>query len=212
MNTKRQFGKYMFSTSAALLLTMGMMPSTAVAEPELFAGVATLCAISPEVIATPETKGNQGVLVQYDMGFIYLIRSEDSASLMNGWEVTINNWKKTRRDIEFYWGHTDVIPYGYEGTGALEEDFKFKAEDIYDGYAGTFEGTGALEGVTVDFDLSPPYVGSVSDFPPECYDVSALCDDCFPALQPGEDGIPGTEDDEFIQYDMSGLINGYDPQ
>lgn len=212
MNIKREPGKYAFSASAALLLAMGVMASNATAEPELFTGVATLCAISPEVISPPEQKGRQGVIVQYDMGFIYLIRSEDSASLMNGWEVTNNNWKKTRRDVEFYWGHTELIPFGYEGTGALEEDFKFKAEDILNGYSGTFAGTGALEGVTVDFELSPPYEGSVSEFPLECYDVSALCDDCFPALQPGEDEIPGTDDDKFIQYDMNGWINGYDPQ
>lgn len=51
-----------------------------------------------------------------------------------------------------------------------------------------------------------------SDFPTECFGFVALCTDCFPALNPGADGIRGTEDDKFTQYDMSGWIEGYDPE
>jgi hypothetical protein len=51
-----------------------------------------------------------------------------------------------------------------------------------------------------------------SDSPAECFGFVALCPDCFPALNPGADGIRGTEDDKFTQYDMSGWIEGYDPE
>ena len=211
MNMKREPGKYLFSASAALLVAMGVMQSTPAAETEPFAGVATLCAISPEVIAPPEQKGNNGVLVKYDMRFIYLIKADNSESLMNGWEDQANNSKLPRSGIEFYWGHADFVPDGYAGIGALVEKFKFNAEEILNGVSGTFTGTGALEGVTVDYDLSPPYQVSASTFPPEWFGYTVLCAECFPAISPGEDGVPGNEDDEFTQYDISGWIQGYDP-
>jgi len=202
MNMKRKPGKYVFSASAALLLAMGMTQSTSAAETQPFEGVATLCAISPEVITPPEQKGNEGVLVKYDMRFIYLIKADNSESLMNGSEDQANNSKLTKSGIEFYWGDAEFVPDGYAGIGALVEKFKFKAEEILNGVSGTFTGTGALEGVTVDYELSPPYQVSASTFPPECYDLLILCDDCFPAISP---------DEQFTQYDISGWIEGYDP-
>ena len=202
MNMKRELGKYVFSASAALLLAMGMVQSTSAADPDFFEGVATVCAVSPEVITPPEQKGNSGVLVKYDMRFIYLIKADNSESLMNGWEDQANNSKLTKSGIEFFWGYAEFVPDGYAGTGALVEDFKFKAEEILYGASGTFTGTGALEGVTVDYELSIPYQLPASTFPPECIDYTALCAECFPAITP---------DGQFTQYDISGWIVGYDP-
>jgi hypothetical protein len=206
-----KISKYAFNTSTALLLAVGMMTLSVAADPESFSGVATLCAISPEVIAPAEQKGNNGVLVRNDMSFIYLIKSDNSESLMNGWEDQANNSKLTRSGIEFYWGNAVLVPDIYAGIGALVEKFKFKAEEILNGVSGTFKGTGALEGVTVDYELTPPYEVSASTFPPDCFGYTTLCAECFPAISPGEDGIPGNEDDKFTQYDISGWIEGYDP-
>lgn len=206
-----KISKYAFNTSTALLLAVGMMTLSVAADPESFSGVATLCAISPEVIAPAEQKGNNGVLVRNDMSFIYLIKSDNSESLMNGWEDQTNNSKLTKSGVEFFWGRAEIIPDGFVGTGALVEDFKYKSEEIASGVSGTFAGTGVLEGVTVDYELSSPYEVSAIDFPPECFGYTALCGDCFPALLPGGDEIPGTEDDTFIQYDISGWIEGYQP-
>jgi hypothetical protein len=206
-----KISKYAFTASTALLLALGTMSLRVAADPESFSGVATLCAISPEVISPPEQKGNNGVLVNNDMTFIYLIKADNSESLMNGWEDQTNNSKLTKSGVEFFWGRAEFIPDGLAGTGALVEDFKYKSEEIASGVSGTFTGTGALEGVTVDYELSPPYEGSVIDFPPECFGYTALCGDCFPALLPGGDETPGTEDDTFLQYDISGWIEGYEP-
>ena len=215
MKLLNQFGKSVSSniTFTAVLLIGGMVPLAAVAT-EHFEGVATLCAIDQAVIDGAEQKGNKGVLVQNDMGFIYYFQADDPDSLMNGWEDQTNNWKKTRKDVEFYWGHTTFIPEGYEATGTLEEDFKFKSEVILTGYSGTLKGTGALESVTVDFDLSPPNAMPVSEFPPECWGFQAVCGDCtcYPAISPGPDNTPGTADDVFTQYDISGLIHGYESE
>jgi len=206
-----KISKYAFNTSTALLLAVGMMTLSVAADPESFSGVATLCAISPEVIAPAEQKGNNGVLVRNDMSFIYLIKSDNSESLMNGWEDQTNNSKLTKSGVEFFWGRAEIIPDGFVGTGALVEDFKYKSEEIASGVSGTFAGTGVLEGVTVDYELSSPYAVSAIDFALECFGYTALCGDCFPALLPGGDEIPGTEDDTFIQYDISGWIEGYQP-
>lgn len=211
MRSRTQFGKTilpMSSVTAALLIG-GMMQSTAAAEPEPFAGAATLCAISQEVLDPPEQKGKSGVLVKYDMRFYYLIASDDPDSLMNGWEDQTNNWKQTKSGTDFYWGHTYFIPDAHVGLGALEEDFKFKGEEILNGFTGTFKGTGDLEGVTVGYALSAPYQVNVASFPVRCGEYTSLCDNCYPALSPGDDGIPGTDDDQFTQYDMSGWIEGY---
>jgi hypothetical protein len=211
MKISQQYGKYLFGTSAALLLTAGSIYPVVAAEPEPFTAVSTLCAISPNVLTPPDQKGNHGVLVQTDMTYIYRNQALDDQSLMNAWENHTNNWKQTPRGVEFYWGHNTNIPDDHAGTGTLEEDFKFKASELADGITGVLQGTGDLEGVTIEYELTPPNVLPASEYPVECYGYVALCPECFPAITPGPDGIPGTEDDEFYQYDFSGWIEGYTP-
>lgn len=210
MKSAAQTHKSIFSLSSlAAALLMGGMQAGVAADPAPFEGVATLCAISPEVIAPPEQKGKSGVLVQYDMKFYYLIETEGADGLMNGWEDQTNNWKQTKSGTDFYWGDTYFIPDAHAGYGALEEDFRFKAAEILEGISGTLKGSGDLEGVTVDYQLSAPYLTDVGAFPGRCWEYTSLCETCFPALMPGPDGIPGNDDDQFHQYDMSGWVDGY---
>jgi hypothetical protein len=215
MSTKREFGKYVFNGSAALLFTLSMMPLTVAADTEPFSGVATLCAISPEVVAPPEQKGKNGVLVKNNMTFIYLIKADSSESLMNGYEYQANNSKLTKSGIEFFTGYAEFIPNEYAETGAFVEDFKYKAEEIASGVSGTFTGTGALEGVTVDYTLSPPYPSAAVDFPPECFGYDAtLCEYCITAYIPIDPENPNPvfpDDFIFMQYEISGWIEGYEP-
>jgi hypothetical protein len=209
-----KISKYSLTASTALLLALGTMSLRVAADPESFSGAATLCAISPEVIAPPEQKGNNGVLVKNDMTFIYLIKADNSESLMNGWEDQTNNSKLTKSGVEFFWGRAEFIPDGLAGTGALVEDFKYKSEEIASGVSGTFTGTGVLEGVTVDYALSPPYAGLAVDFPSECYGYVTLCGDCSPAFVPIDPNDPSPDfpdDFTFYQYDISGWIEGYQP-
>lgn len=211
MSTKREFGKYAFNGSAALLFALSMMPLTVAADTDPFSGVATLCAVS---ISDAETKGNKGVEYRYDSTYIYLIEAEPSGSLMNGWEVQSNNSKETK-GIAFYWGDAEFIPDGFARTDALVEEFKYKDKEIARGVSGTFTGTGALEGVTVDYSLSPPYPSAAVDFPPECFGYDAtLCEDCITAYIPIDPENPNPvfpDDFVFMQYEISGWIEGYEP-
>ena len=207
MSTKKELCKYVFNGSIALLLALSMMPLTIAADP--FTGVATLCAVN---INPEEQKGNNGVKVSYNNTYIYLITADEP--LMNGWENQSNNSKLTKSEIQFYWGNIEFIPDGYAGLGAFVEDFKFKAEEIISGVSGTFTGTGELEGVTVDYALSPPYPTEAIDYPPECYGYAGLCGECSPAYIPKDSSNENPvfpDDFVFLQYEISGWIEGYVP-
>ena len=89
------------------------------------------------------------------------------------------------------------------------------AEEIASGVSGTFTGIGDLEGVTVDYTLSPPYPSAAVDFPPECFGYDAtLCEYCAIAYIPIDPENPNPvfpDDFIFMQYEISGWIEGNVP-
>jgi hypothetical protein len=144
-------GNYIFTTLSvtALLLMIGMSPLATASDPQPFEGLASLCAID----RTTEdliTRGN-GVVVEVNP--VELYRIETDSDLVTGWEVTAAMYKTTKSEKVFYMGTATLTPDGYDGKDTLKDNFNL----LQDGSlpAGTWEGTGDLKGVTVDYQLIP---------------------------------------------------------
>ena len=154
MNTSKHTDNSIFTTLsvAALLLMAGMSQSATALEPQLFEGIASLCAVDPTTEETV-TRGN-GVVV--DKQAVQLYRIETDSDLVKGWEVLTSQFKTTKSGKVFYMGTVTLTPDGFEGAGTLKENFNL----LQDGSlpAGTYTGTRDLEGVTVEYQLIP-YTG-----------------------------------------------------
>jgi len=181
-------GNYIFT---ALLLMVGMPQLATASDPQLFDGIASLCAIDPTTEETI-TKGN-GVLVEKQA--VQLYRIETDSDLLNGWEVLTSQFKTAKSGNVFYMGTATLTPDGYEGKDALKENFNL----LQDGSlpSGTYTGTGDLKGVTVDYQLIP-YTGDPSVLVSMCSMSPPYCEDsenyCIPTA-----GMFG--------WSMSGVIN-----
>ena len=94
---------------------------------------------------------------------------------MRGREVLTSNSKLSTAGSGFYWGVAVLTPDDYAGTGTLVDNFEFKAKDAAN-VASTYLGTGALEGGSVDFELTlDPAPDFCSEVPPQCGDGTMPC-------------------------------------
>lgn len=185
MNVLRQSGKSVISRFAAatLALAAGVFYLSANAASEPFTGTATLCAVNPFGV-TSETKGKNGITYEYNMVFVYRIETDESSGLMRGWEVLTSNSKLSSAGSGFYWGVAVLTPDEYAGTGTLVDNFEFKAKDAAS-ISSTYVGTGALEGVSVDFQLTlDPAPAFCSEVPPQCGDGTMPCIPVCEACEP----------------------------
>jgi hypothetical protein len=163
-------------TTVVILIISGMFAgSVSAIDPLLFEGVASLCAIDPTTEETV-TRGN-GVVV--DKQAVQLYRVETNPSMISGWEVLTSQFKTAKNGKQFYMGTATLTPDGYEEAGTLKENFNI----LQDGSlpAGTYTGTGELEGLTVEYQLIP-YSGDpavlvvmCSESPPYCNEDGAVC-------------------------------------
>ena len=81
---------------------------------------------------------------------------------MHGREVLTSNTKATTQSNGgFNWGEAALSPDDYSGTGTLVDNFKFPIAQA-DNISGTYYGTGTLEGVAVDYSLTPAAPGSLT--------------------------------------------------
>lgn len=136
-------------SATALLLMTGMSQLATAADPQPFEGIASLCAIDPTTVETV-TRGN-GVVVEVNP--VELYRIETDSELVNGWEVTTAMYKTTKSGKVYYMGTAILTPDGYSGKDTLKDKFNL----LQDGSlpSSTWEGTGDLKGVTVDYQLIP---------------------------------------------------------
>jgi hypothetical protein len=166
MNT----GKFICAalSSTAMLLAMGMSQTVGASEP--YVGTATLCAVDMTG-GTQETKGNKGITYTYNLVFLFRIDTDDD--LIQGWEVLTSNTKAASQSSGGYnWGEAVLTPDSYAGTGTLVDNFKFPVAQA-DSISGTYDGTGALEGVVAEYALTPAAPGSLpldacEDMPWDC--------------------------------------------
>jgi hypothetical protein len=145
-------GNYIFTV---LVLMAGMPQLATASDPQLFDGIASLCAVDPTTEETV-TKGN-GVLVEKQA--VQLYRIETDSDLVMGWEVLISQFKTAKNGKVFYMGTATLTPDGYGGKDTLKENFNLLQDGSFP--AGTYKGTGSLKGVTVEYQLVPyPMAGT----------------------------------------------------
>ena len=193
--------KYALTLSTAALFAVGMLQ--ALADPIPYEGTATLCfisAIPPQI----DQKGNSGVSYMSGAVSLYFIQTAPVGGtppegLVNGWELLTSDMKSTRKVYWLNW--TGVLtPTAYVGTTGtvLEETASIKTKDLST-LSGTWEGTGDLEGTSVDYvltlndDATP---NCPSEQPLQCGDING---GCLPAEPPFFLGP--------TVYDMSGFVN-----
>jgi len=192
-------GRVCPAVAAAVLVCMaGVMPPVAALESGPYSGSATLCAMDMTGV-TVESKGNAGTTYTYNQLFLFRIDTDND--LMHGWEVLTANTKATQGGGGYNWGEALLTPDGYAGTGTLVDNFKFPLQRA-DSVRGMYEGTGMLEGVTVDYALTPADPGTLP---------ASACDNmpwtgCIPSdpttCEPVPSGAAG--------YWMSGWVNPAD--
>ena len=174
MNTKTHKRYYVLTTlSAMVLLLMGGMSQVATAaDPQPYEGIASLCAIDPTTVDTV-TKGN-GVVI--DTQAVQLYRVETDSDLVMGWEVLTSKFKTTKSGKVYYMGTATLTPDGYGGKDTLKDNFNL----LQDGSlpVGTWEGTGDLQGVTVDYQLVPylPAGGDPAVLEQMCAEAHPYCE------------------------------------
>lgn len=194
--------KYASITSAALLLTLGVVAQVS-ADPVPYEGTATLCYIG----ATPpsvEQKGNSGVTYMSDVVSLYYMETapvgtDPPAGLVNGWELLMSDLKITRKVYWLDWKGV-LIPTDYLGVPGttLEETASIKTKDLST-LSGTWQGTGDLAGTSVDYVLTiiPDATPNCpSEYPAQC---AVIVGGCLPAEPPYVEGP--------TVYAMSGFVN-----
>jgi hypothetical protein len=191
--------KYAFTISMALLFALGM--SQTFAEPMPYEGTATLCFIGAEPPSV-EQKGNASPTYVSNVVSLYYIQTAPvgetpPAGLVNGWELLISDMKITRKVYWLDWTSV-LVPMDYVGKAVLEETASVKTSDLST-LSGTLQGTGDLEGTSVDYVLT-----IIPDATPDCPSEQPLqCADieggCLPAVPPYVEGP--------TVYDISGFVN-----
>lgn len=172
--------KSIFSiVSAALIGGMTQLVVAATSVP--YVGVAALCAVDPTT-AVPEFLGNGLIIDNWETQF-YRIETNPEL-LLNGWETLSGRTKVIKSGSVFNWGTALLQVDGYEGKNdALKDNFNILLEPGPPAISSTYEGTGDLEGVTVDYYLTPYPISEYpdpvlldmcSESPPQCEDV--VCD------------------------------------
>jgi hypothetical protein len=147
-------------TSATFFAVMAGIGQVAVAS-EPFEGEAVLCVLD-NTNATQETKGNRGTTYTYNQVLLFRIDADDDdGGLMHGWEVLTSNTKSTASGGGYSWGEAVLTPDSYTGSATLEDTFKFPVKQS-DNISGVYHGTGELEGVSVEYALTPAAPGSLS--------------------------------------------------
>jgi hypothetical protein len=167
-------------SGAVMMLIGGMAQIAVAANPVTYAGEAALCAVDAATVV-PDLIGNGLVISNYQTQFY---RIETSSELLNGWEALSLKTKVTKSGNAFNWGTALLKLDGYEGKNdALKDNFNILLEPGPPAISGTYEGTGELEGVTVQYYLTPypiseypdpVLVEMCSEDPPYCEDVD--CD------------------------------------
>jgi len=190
MNTGKSICAALLST--ALILAIGMLQTVGASEP--YIGTATLCAVDMTGV-TQETKGNKGTTYTYNQVFLFRIDTDND--LIQGWEVLTSNTKAASQSSGGYnWGEAVLTPDMFAGTGTLVDNFKFPVAQA-DSISGTYNGTGALEGVTAEYALTPAAPGSLPI--DACEGMPWVCDPYDPyTCDPGTAGGAG--------YFMSGQV------
>jgi hypothetical protein len=193
--------KHGITTSAALLLALGVLPVLADSTP--YRGTATLCFIGA-VPPTVKQADRDGVSRVSDLVSLYYIQTappgiDPPVGLVNGWELLTSDMKFTGKEYWLSW--TGVLaPTAYaDRTGTvLEETASIETKDLST-LSGTWQGTGDLAGTRVDYTLTviPGATPDCpSEHPPQCADIEG---GCLPAESPAVR--------EPTVYDMSGVVN-----
>lgn len=172
MKSLRQFDTRALLTSmaAASLLMAGVQGYAVATEPQPYEGVASLCAVDLTSAGTVN-KGN-GVVIQNLP--VELYRIETGSNLMDGWEVLTYSIKTTKSGQQFAWGTALLTPDDYAGTATLKDNFNILQEGS-PMIAGTYEGTGDLEGVVIDYQLTP-YTGDPAVLEGMCFQSPPYCE------------------------------------
>ena len=193
MKSLKQFDTQALLTSmaAASLLMAGMLGFAVATEPQPYEGLASLCAVDPTSEGTVR-KGN-GVVIQNLP--VELYRIETGSSLMDGWEVLTYSIKTTKSGQQFAWGTALLTPDDYAGTATLKDNFNILQEGS-PMIAGTYEGTGDLEGVVIDYQLTP-YAGDPAV-------LEEMCSQSHPYCETGENLCVPTAG--LWGWSMSGVI------
>ena len=192
----KRASKYAFTTFTTMLLGLGALQASASEGP--YEGTATLCYVGavPPVITQ---KGNSPVAYISNAVQLYYIQTAPvgevpPVGLVNGWELLVSDMKMTKTVYWLNWTGV-LVPTGYPEGTALEETAAIKTKDLST-LSGTWQGTGELEGVSVDYvltineDATPDCPGV---YPPQCEDIGG----CVPAEPPYYVGP--------TVYDMSGF-------
>ncbi len=190
------------SSVATLALMAGAAQIAAASDPVEgpYAGTATLCAIDRTGM-TVEQRGKSGITYTYNQVLLFRIDADPNTDndLMHGWETLTSNTKATSAGGGYSWGEAVLEPDDYAGT--LVDNFKFPVKQS-ENISGTYEGTGALDGVTVDYALAPAMPGTLPET--ACQEVPWTCgpfDPTNPAPTTCEYMPPG------VGYFMSGWVN-----
>jgi hypothetical protein len=167
-----------------MLLGLGALQAS---DDDIYLGTATLCYVGtvPPVVTQ---KGNSPVVYISNAVHLYYIQTAPigetpPVGLVNGWELLVSDMKMTKTVSWLDWTGV-LIPTDYLGTEGttLEETASIKTKDLST-LSGTWQGTGELEGVSVDYvltineDASPDCPGV---YPPQCEDIGG----CVPAEPP----------------------------
>ena len=192
----RAMGKSIFSTWAAMALFIAGMAQTAVAaEAVYFEGKADLCAID----TSGYSEGQKGNGIEYTNGTVQLFRITSDHELMIGWEVLTYDTKTLRTDRTISSFEAFFTPDAV-AAGALIDNSKFVMQDP-PVISGTYRGTGALKGVTVDYELTLNFL--TADY---CYD-HPYCDTPGAACVYLHDmGAPP------FSWNMTGYVSGWDEE
>ncbi len=178
-------------SATAFLLLAGVTQFATASDPVPYEGIASLCAVDPtnEGIVT---KGNGLVINQLA---VQLYRIETNSELVNGWEVLDFKIKLTNSGKAFTMGTALLTPDDYEGAGTLKDNFNFVQEDPAL-ISSAYKGTGDLEGVTVEYQLTP-YVGDPAV-------LAQMCAEAHPYCESGENFCVPTAGQ--FGWSMSGVI------
>lgn len=193
-----KISKYAFVVSMAALLALWM--PRALSDSMLYQGTATLCftgRLSPSV----ERDDKGGATYISNMVSLYYIQTASVAAdaapagLINGWELLISDMKIKTNMYWLEWTGV-LIPTAYAGVAGtvLKETASIETTDLST-LSGTWQGTGELSDVSVDYVLkvdpdSP--TNCPSEEPPQCAGIEG---GCMRAQQP------------FV-YRISGSVSG----
>jgi hypothetical protein len=134
---------------ATALGLLGMTGAQAEAEPAEFHGIAVLCEVDDSGVIREEKDRN----VVVSTGLLMRFRIETDHELINGWETLISNSRLDRDGVGYYWGYGKIVP-DIAARSALEGEFRFASEDVSH-VRGSYLGTGDLEGVVMNYELTP---------------------------------------------------------